>query len=65
MNETLAVAIVDNLRSLVMLEHLFDVRVDFDDPEWAFEGITTVFEEEIRIQVSGPRPRPSDGMDPA
>jgi hypothetical protein len=47
LNEALATILVSNVRHLVTLEHLFDQRVDFSNPEFAFTNVRLVQESNL------------------
>lgn len=60
LNEVLATILVGNLCRAVTLEYLFNQRVNFDDPDFAFDGIRTVRETDISVDVKARESRPLD-----
>jgi hypothetical protein len=59
-NESLATVVLHDVVNLVTLEHLFDQRVNFDDPQFAFHGIRLVSEGDLKVLVKKANTRPSD-----
>jgi len=43
--------LLENLYRIVTLEHLFNRRVDFGSPAFAFDGIRLVSEDDLKIKV--------------
>lgn len=51
LNEALMTMLLENLYRLVTLEHLFDQRMDFENPSFAFDGSRLVSECDLQIRV--------------
>jgi hypothetical protein len=61
LNEALMTILLENLYRLVTLEHLFNQRVEFNDPNFAFEGVRLVCETDVQVKVNEST-RPLDNL---
>ena len=63
LNEALMTMFISNLVHLVTLENLFNERVDFNDPDYAFRGVRLVSEGKLAVKVKPQESRPLDNLE--
>ncbi|MGA8576046.1 MAG: hypothetical protein WB609_10275 [Candidatus Cybelea sp.] len=61
LNEASMTILLENLYRLVTLENLFDQRVDFGNPGFAFDGVRLVSESDLQVKVNEHK-RPLDDL---